>query len=216
MQQKLEKTVKNLTKNNMQPFVVDKKQDILPLLKTLIPKGATVGVGGSVTLNEVGVIDLLRNGDYDFYDRYATGLTREETVKIMKQALTADCFITSSNAVTENGALYNVDGNGNRVAAFVFGPDSVIVIIGANKIVKDVDAAIKRVKEIAAPQNCERLNVPSPCSKSGKCISLNLENPEMCDGCGVDGRICCSYLVSAFQRHKNRIKVIICKENLGY
>ncbi len=153
MQQIIEKTVKNLTKNNMQPFVVDKKQDVLPLLKTLIPKGATVGVGGSVTLNEVGVIDLLRNGDYDFYDRYADGLTREQTVKIMKQALTADCFITSSNAVTESGALYNVDGNGNRVAAFVFGPDSVIVIIGVNKIVKDVDAAIKRVKEIAAPQN---------------------------------------------------------------
>ena len=216
MQQIIEKTVQNLTKNNMQPFVVETRDEILPLLKTLIPKGATVGVGGSVTLDEVGVIDLLRNGDYNFFDRYTEGLTREQAVKIMKQALTADCFITSSNAVTEGGALYNVDGNGNRVAAFVYGPDSVIVIIGANKIVKTVDDAIKRVKQIAAPKNCSRLNVPSPCSKTGQCVSLNNENPEMCDGCSVDGRICCSYLVSGFQRHKNRIKVIICKENLGY
>lgn len=216
MQQIIKKTVQNLIKNNMKPFVVDKKDDILPLLKTLIPKGATVGVGGSVTLDEVGVIDFLRSGDYDFYDRYKQGLTREQAVKIMKQALTADCFITSSNAVTEGGALYNVDGNGNRVAAFVYGPDSVIVIIGANKIVENVDTAIKRVKQIAAPNNCKRLNVPSPCSKTGQCVSLAGENPEMCDGCSIDGRICCSYLVSGFQRHKDRIKVIICKENMGY
>ena len=134
----------------------------------------------------------------------------------MGKALTADVFLSSSNAVTENGELYNVDGRGNRIAAFCFGPKNVIVIVGANKIVPDIDAAAERVKKIAAPKNTVRLSCKTPCAKTGECISLKNENPELCDGCLTDERICSSYLISGRQRVKDRIKVIICKESLGY
>ena len=112
--------------------------------------------------------------------------------------------------------LYNVDGNSNRVACIVYGPRQVIMIVGVNKIVKDIDDAIYRVKTVCAPMNTQRLDVKTPCNKTGKCISLSKENPYLCDGCGGDNRICCNYVVSAKQRHKNRIKVIIVNENLGY
>ena len=210
------KVAENLKRNNMQPFVVEKKEEILPLLKTLLPDGASVGVGGSVTLDELGVIPFLREGNYNFFDRYAEGLTRPETVEVMRNALLADAFLTSSNAVTEKGELYNVDGNGNRVAALCFGPKEVIVIVGANKIVKDLKAAEERVKTIAAPKNCTRLGIETPCFKNGECASMKMEVREMCDGCFGDGRICCTYVLSGYQRVKDRIKVILCKENLGY
>ena len=210
------KVAENLKRNNMVPYIVETKEEILPLLKTILPDGASVGVGGSVTLDEIGVVPFLREGNYAFFDRYAEGLSRPETVEVMRNALLADTFITSSNAVTEKGELYNVDGNGNRVAALCFGPKDVIVIVGANKIVKDLKAAEERVKTIAAPKNCQRLGLDSPCSKLGQCASMKMENREMCDGCFVDSRICSTYVLSGYQRVKDRIKVIICKENMGY
>lgn len=216
MENTIKKTVENLRRNNMVPYVVEKGSDVLPLLKTLLPEGVTVGVGGSETLTKLGVISFLREGNYKFFDRYAKGLTRPEAVEVMRQSLLADAFITSSNAVTEKGELYNVDGNGNRVAALCFGPKEVFVIVGANKIVKDIKAAEERVKKIAAPKNCQRLALPSPCSKTGECVSLSLENRELCDGCATESRICSSYVISGYQRNKDRIKVIICKESMGY
>ena len=212
----INKVAENLAKNNMEAFVVETKDEILPLLNNLLPDGASVGVGGSVTLNEIGVIPFLREGNYEFFDRYAEGLSRPDAVEVMRQALLADAFITSSNAVTEKGELYNVDGNGNRVAALCFGPKKVIVIVGANKIVKDLKAAEERVKKIAAPKNCTRLGLETPCYKMGECVSMKIQNREMCDGCAIDGRICSTYVLSGFQRNKDRIKVILCKENLGY
>lgn len=122
----------------------------------------------------------------------------------------------STNALTENGELYNVDGNSNRVAALLYGPKSVIVVCGINKIVKNIDEAIKRVKTIAAPHNTIRLGIETPCGKTGECVSLRKENPEFCDGCHGDTRICCNYVVSAQQRHIDRIKVIIIGEEYGY
>ena len=216
MENTIKKTVENLRRNNMVPYVVEKGSDGLPLLKTLLPEGASVGVGGSETLTKLGVISFLREGNYKFFDRYAKGLTRPEAVEVMRQSLLADVFLTSSNAVTEKGELYNVDGNGNRVAALCFGPKEVLVIVGANKIVKDIKAAEERVKKIAAPKNCQRLALPSPCSKTGECVSLSLENRELCDGCATESRICSSYVISGYQRNKDRIKVIICKESMGY
>ncbi len=212
----IKKVVENLKANNMVPYVVEKKDDIIPLLKTLLPEGISVGVGGSATLNEIDAIQFLREGNYKFFDRYAEGLTRPEAVEVMRNSLLADAFITSSNAITEKGELYNVDGNGNRVAALCFGPKEVIVVVGVNKIVKDLTAAEERVKTIAAPKNCQRLLVDSPCSKTGKCVSMKMENREMCDGCKIDSRICSTYVLTGFQRIKDRIKVIICKENMGY
>ncbi len=216
MENTIKKTVENLRRNNMVPYVVEKGSDVLPLLKTLLPEGASVGVGGSETLTKLGVISFLRDGNYKFFDRYAKGLSRPEAVEVMRQSLLADVFLTSSNAVTEKGELYNVDGNGNRVAALCFGPKEVLVIVGANKIVKDIKAAEERVKKIAAPKNCQRLALPSPCSKTGECVSLSLENRELCDGCATESRICSSYVISGYQRNKDRIKVIICKESMGY
>jgi L-lactate utilization protein LutB len=212
----IKKTLENLEKNNMASYYVETKEEIIPLLKELIEKGSTIGVGGSETLNQIGALDFIRNGDYEFFDRYEKGLSPEQISEVIVKALSADVFLSSSNAVTENGELYNVDGRGNRVAAFCFGPKSVIVIVGANKIVLNIEAAVERVKKIAAPKNTVRLACKTPCAKTGECISLRLDNPKMCDGCLSDDRICISYLISGRQRIKNRIKVIICKESLGY
>ena len=210
----IEKTMKNLEKNGFKPFYVKTKEEVVPLVKTLINKGESVSNGGSVTLNETGVSELIACGDYDFIDR--TGLQGEELRQSYIRAFGCDTYFCSSNAVTENGELYNVDGNSNRVACIVYGPRQVIMVVGKNKIVKDINEAVVRVKEQAAPPNTVRLNINTPCSKTGKCVSLSVENSDLCDGCAVDGRICCNYVVSAKQRHKDRIKVIIVDDNLGY
>ena len=212
----LEQIVKNLESNNFKPYLVDKKEDVLPLLQTLIKDGDTVSVGGSMTLFETGVIDHLRCGRYNFLDRYKENISKEEINKIYRDSFSADAYICSSNALIESGALYNVDGNSNRVAALIFGPKSVIVIVGKNKIVKNFDAAVKRVKEIAAPLNAKRLSCETYCNMKGNCVSLNDDNSEPCDGCKSESRICSSYVISGYQRNKDRIKVIIVNEDLGY
>ena len=215
MQEMIKRTMENLEKNNMKAFYVETKEEVVPLIKTLINKGESVSCGGSVTLNECGVMDnVLKSGDYDFIDR--TGLQGEALRESYGKAFMCDTFFTSSNAVTERGELYNVDGNSNRVACIVFGPKQVIMVVGVNKIVANIDEAITRVKKCAAPPNSTRLNCDTPCAKLGECVSLSNDNAFMCDGCKTGGRICCNYVVSAQQRHKDRIKVIIVNENLGY
>ena len=214
MDEKIKKTIKNLEQNGFMPFYVESKEEVVPLIKTLVNKGDTVSNGGSVSLKQAGVIDLLKSGDYEYIDR--SGLEGEELRQAYIKAFGADTFFCSSNAVTENGELYNVDGNSNRVACIVYGPKQVIMVVGVNKIVKDVNEAVKRVKTIAAPENTIRLNLDTPCNKIGKCVSLSKDNSLMCDGCASSKRICCNYVVSAHQRHTNRIKVIIVNENLGY
>ena len=212
MEEYIQKTIKNLEKNGFKPFYCESKEEVLPIVKSLVNKGETVSSGGSVTLAECGVIDLLRGGDYDYIDRTRFEDVREAYIK----AFGCDSYFCSSNAVTERGELYNVDGNSNRVACIVYGPKQVIMVVGKNKIVKDINEAVTRVKEKAAPPNCKRLGIPSACSKLGKCVSLTKENPYLCDGCAADTRICCNYVISAKQRHKDRIKVIIVNEDLGY
>lgn len=211
----IERTMKMLEKNNMKPYYCEDKQAALDLIKTLIPEGATVTHGGSVTLSEVGAVDLISNGRYNYLDRSKCA-TREEQQKLYRDSYFADVYLTSSNAVTENGELYNVDGNANRISAIAFGPQSVIAVVGINKLVKDLDEAVYRVKTVAAPKNTVRLNCETFCAKNGKCVSLSTDDPYMSDGCHSEGRICCSYLVSGQQRVKDRIKVIIVNETLGY
>lgn len=202
---KMEKTASALQKNNFNVVCVPDRTAALQKLEELLPAGATVGVGGSATLNEVGVLPLLRNGNYRFFDRYDPSLSREQAVAVMKRALTADCFITSTNAVTENGELYNVDGNANRVAPMLFGPDRVFVIAGINKIVPDLDAAAQRVKQIAAPANCVRLGLNNPCTVSGSCVN-----------CRSESRICADTVIMARQRSAGRVTVILVAEALGF
>lgn len=209
----IKRVIENLEKNNYKPYFIENKNELIPLLKEIINPGETVSVGGSVTLNETGVLDFLRNGDYNFLDRYAPDADQDE---IFRKSFFSDTYLMSANAVLEDGSLYNVDGYGNRVAALIFGPKSVIVIVGINKIVKSFDDAVERTKKIAAPLNTKRLNKETFCNLNGVCIATGSENP--CDGCMSDGRICCNYVLSGRQiaRLKNRIKVIIINEELGY
>ena len=209
------RTIENLKKNNMAAFYVEKKEDVLPLLRELIKEGDTVTHGGSETLKECGIIEELRSGKYNYIDR-SKASSPDDAEKLMREAYFADVYLASSNAVTESGLLYNVDGNSNRVSAILYGPKSVIFICGYNKIVKDLDEATYRVKKHAAPKNTKRLHCETYCRTAGECLAIGRDASFMCDGCRSEGRICCNYVISAKQRHKERLKVIIVGEKLGY
>ena len=202
---RIERTIEALKENGINGYKVKNKEELKELIESLIESKSTVTVGGSMTLFESGVIDLLRNGDYNFLDRNEEGLSRDDIEKIYRDAFFADYYLTSTNALTEKGELYNVDGNGNRVAAMIFGPKKVIVVVGVNKLVKNLDEAIVRMREIAAPANAIRLNRNTPCAKVGYC----------CD-CKSPDKICREYTVIRSQGDKERFHVIIVEENLGY
>lgn len=211
----LERTARSLEANNMKCFIAETKADVLPIVKELLSEGETVSCGGSMSLAETGVAELLRSGAYDFLDR--TGKSPEEAEEIYRRAFFADSYLTSANAITENGELYNVDGNSNRVAAICFGPKSVIVVAGRNKVVPTLEDAVTRVKRLAAPMNTARLGCETYCKSKGECMSLASGGcAGMTDGCKSDSRICCSFVVSAYQRIKDRIKVILVNEELGF
>ena len=210
----LNKTAEALRKNNMQAFVAQDCRQAVNLVKDLMPEGDTISCGGSVSLEQSGVMELMKSGSYNFLDRSKCE-TREETEELYRRAFFCDTYLTSANAVTMNGELYNVDGNSNRVAAIAYGPKSVIFIVGCNKVVKDLDEAVLRVKKTAAPQNTVRLALDTPCSKTGECLKC-MNGSSTASGCLNEKRICCSYLVSSYQRHKNRYKVILVAQPLGY
>ena len=210
-------TLENLRRNNYEAVYAPTGADALAALKSYLTPGCTIGVGGSVTLDEIGAIALFRSGDYNFLDRYAPNLTPAQLKEIMRATLLSDVFVMSSNAITENGELYNVDGRSNRVAALLFGPDSVVVVAGVNKIVSDIDEAIRRHKTVAAPANAARLHCTTPCVRTGKCVSLMRQgDDELCAGCAAEDRICANYVVSARQREAGRVKVILVGEPLGF
>lgn len=213
MDKRIEKTMEALKANNMEVYYAASREDIPEIVKGILEKGETISCGGSVTLAECGVMELMRNGEYNFLDRAAEGLTREDIQDIYRKTFSADAFLTSANAVTEKGELINVDGNGNRVTAVSFGPKKVICIVGANKIVADVQEGFRRVKQIAAPKNAVRLNTSTPCRTLGHCI---YPDGDIATGCKSPDRLCAHYVVNAFQRTAGRIKVIICPEELGY
>jgi len=208
----INKTVENLQKNRMRVIVAERKEQVPAILEELMEAGCTVTHGGSVTLAECGIIDLLKSGRYQYLDRTAVADPREVYIA----GYDADVFLSSSNAVTENGELYNVDGNCNRISAIAYGPKKVIMIVGENKIVPTLEDAIRRVKEIAAPKNGVRLGCDTYCAKMGKCVSLLKENAAMTDGCNSETRMCRNYLISGPQKDKERITVILVKESLGY
>lgn len=202
---KIARTMDNLIKNNMQAYYVETKEQVIDKIKELTKEGDTVTCGGSQTLFEAGVIEHLRSGRYNYLDRYEPGLSSEQITEIFRKAFSADVYICSSNAVTEKGELYNVDGSSNRVSAMVFGPKSVIVVAGLNKIVKNLDEAVQRVRNVAAPMNAVRLHRNTPCVHTGSCMD-----------CSSESRICCNYVTMARQIIKDRVKVIIVGEELGY
>lgn len=210
----IRKTGENLIKNNMDFYYAETKNDVLPIVKSLIKKGDVITNGGTMTMAECGIDKLVKSPDYTYLDR--TGKPREEVEEIYIKAFSADVYISSSNAITEDGYLYNVDGNSNRIAALAYGPKSVIIIAGYNKIVKNLKEAETRVKRESAPINCVRLDCNTYCKEKGECVSISKPERQIADGCSGDDRICCNYLISAKQRKKNRIKVILVGEELGY
>lgn len=209
----IEKTIKNLEKNNIKTYFVESKKDVVPLIEKMLDEGATVAVGGSVTLSETGVLEHLRCGRYTFFDRYEDGLGALGIKEVFRQSFRVDAYFCSTNAITEEGELYNVDRTGNRVGAISYGPENVIIVAGVNKIVADIDEAVKRVKTISAPKNCLRLNCDTFCAKKGFCADLN---GGMGKGCDSKERICTHYLVTSKQLQPDRIKVILVNEELGY
>ena len=211
---RMEKTKNALENNNMTAYTVKTKEDAADIVRSLLKKGDVIASGGSVTLNQCGITDIIKSPDYIYLDR--NSVAPDKTAEIFRKSFSADVYLCSSNAITENGELYNVDGNSNRVAAIAYGPKSVIIIAGYNKIVRNIEEASNRVKKTAAPANTVRLQCDTYCSKSGECAAFTKESQDITSGCSSDERICCNFLISAKQRHKGRIKVILVAENLGF
>ncbi len=197
--------IKAFERNNMSCIVVKNQQELHQYLKNILIDQKKVAVGGSVTLNQLGVIDLIQESDVQFIDRYEEGLSQEQVVERLREGLLSDIFITSTNALTMDGCLYNVDGRGNRVSAMIFGPKDVYVIAGLNKIFNNEQEAIDHIREYSAPANALRLHKKTPCTRVGKC-----------QDCLSEDRICSSYVKLGYQGQKNRIHVIIVEENRGY
>lgn len=216
IRKRIDKVIANLEKNNMKGYFAENCEEALEIVSRLISEGATVAAGGSVTLKECGILDMLENGNFNYLDRNAPDLTEQQINDIYVGEFSADVYLSSSNAITECGDLYNVDGRSNRTAAILFGPRSVIIVAGRNKIVRDIDEAAMRVKKIAAPANCRRLGCNTFCENDGECVSTKGKSGEITDGCKTSARICCNYVISSYQRIKDRIKVIIVNEDLGY
>lgn len=204
-EQRILRTIEALNKNNMNGYLVNSKEELIEKIKELVKENSTVACGGSMSLFETGIIDHLRSERYNFLDRYKEGLSREEITKLFKESLFADAYFASSNAVTEDGKLYNVDGNGNRVAAMLFGTEKVILVVGVNKIVKNIDEAVIRNREISAPANAKRLNKMTPCAKVGYCME-----------CKSNDKICREFTVISSQKNKDRMHVIFMNEEIGY
>lgn len=205
MNQIIQETIRNLEVSNMAGYYAKDRDELLIIVDRLIPMGSTVGCGDSVTLEQTGVFDLLRSGDYIFNDKFISGLTSADKRKLYISNFSVNTFITGTNAVTKDGKLFNIDGNGSRVAPIIYGPNQVIVVIGKNKITENVEAAIERTRQIAAPLDAKRLGKDTPCTKTGKCIDCNSKQ-----------RICNDFVLITGQFTKDRIKVIIVDENLGY
>jgi len=196
--------IKNLQKRNMEGYYCDTKEEAIEKAMSLINQDAVVSWGGSYTVDELGIKKLLEEKKIAVIDR-DKATSPQERAKLMKQALTADVFLTSTNAITMDGELMNIDGNGNRLAAYCYGPDSVIVIAGMNKVVTDLDVALKKVRADATVPNTFRTNSNTPCHFTGKCTE-----------CTMSDTICCQILVTRFCKPQNRIKVILVGEHLGF
>ena len=215
IEMRIAKTVEALKKNGMEAMYAPTRKEAIEQVAEYLEEGQLVTCGGSVTLEECGIMNLLRSGLYEFLDRSAPGTTPDKVEEIYRMAFCADAYLTSSNAITEQGELFNVDGNCNRVAAMLFGPKSVIVVAGYNKIGANFEEAVLLLKKVGAAANCIRLNRDTYCAHAGECKGVC---GSMTEGCSSPDRICAGYTVIAKQQPKyaGRIKVILVGEELGY
>ena len=196
-----QKVIKGLESRNMSGYYAKDRGEALDIALSLIPEGSSVTMGGSVSAAEIGLVDAVKNGNYNFIDRFAFADRRAAALA----AYDADVFLASANAMTEDGVIINNDGTANRVSAIANGPKKVIFIVGINKLCPDVDSAMKRARNVAAPVNAQRFGLDTPCSKTGSC--MNCKSPDT---------ICCQILITRFSRHKDRIHVIIVNDSLGF
>ena len=197
--------VKALEKRHFEAYYVSAAAEAVEKVVELIPKEHTVSWGGTATAAQIGLMDRLHQGDYQLIDR-DTGKTPEEKQALMRQALTCGTFIMSSNAISADGQLVNIDGTGNRVAALCFGPEQVIVVAGMNKVAGDLEGAMRRAREVAAPVNAQRFaGLKTPCSVTG-----------LCADCTGPDSICCQIVTTRICRPAGRIKVVLVGEELGF
>jgi L-lactate utilization protein LutB len=185
----------------MEGFYAANKEEALKIALDLIPEGSSISMGGGMSVHEIGLSKALKEGNYNFIDRDAY----EDKRQAMLMAYDADFFLSSVNAMTDDGILVNIDGNSNRVSAIAQGPKHVIFIVGMNKVCKDVDSAMKRARNVAAPINAQRFGLDTPCAKTGSC--MNCKSPDT---------ICCQFLITRFSRHEGRIHVILVNDSLGF
>ncbi|MBQ6408116.1 MAG: lactate utilization protein [Butyrivibrio sp.] len=199
-----QKVIKGLESRNMSGYYAANKEDALKKALELIPEGSSVTMGGAMSAHEIGLVEAVKSGNYNFIDR-DTAKTPEEKRAAMLAGYDADIFLSSANAMTDDGILVNIDGNSNRVSMIAQGPKKVIFIVGMNKVCDDIDGAMKRARNVAAPINAQRFGLSTPCSKTGSC--MNCKSPDT---------ICCQFLITRFSRHKDRIHVILVNDNLGF
>lgn len=201
---KAETVIKNLQRRNMEGYYCETKEEAVEKAMSMIKQDDVVGWGGSTTIDQIGIKKLLEEKGISVIDRDKVADPKEK-VKLMKLALTSDVFLVSANAITMDGELLNIDGNGNRVAAYCYGPNSVIVIAGMNKVVTDLDVALKKARLDATVPNTFRTNSKTPCHFTGKCSE-----------CTMNDTLCSQILVTRFCKPQNRIKVILVDEHLGF
>ena len=196
-----QKVIKGLQSRNMSGYWASDREEALRIALELIPEGGSVTMGGAMSAHEIGLVEAVKNGNYRFIDRDAMADKRAA----MLAAYDADAFLASCNAITEDGVLVNIDGNANRVSAIAQGPKKVVMIVGMNKVCPDVDAAMKRARNVAAPINAQRFGLSTPCAKTGAC--MNCKSPDT---------ICCQFLITRYSRHTDRIHVILVNDSLGF
>ena len=195
------KVIAGLESRNMAGYYAESKEKALEIALNLIPEKSSVTMGGGMSVHEIGLVKALKEGDYQFIDRDEY----EDKRAAMLMAYDADVFLASANAITEDGVLVNIDGNANRVSAIAQGPRKVILIVGMNKVCVDVDSAVKRARNVAAPTNSQRFGLSTPCTKTGACMD-----------CKSPDTICCQFLITRYSKHPGRIHVILVNDNLGF
>ncbi len=200
-----EKLEKNFRRHGFEVTQVRTREEALSIAQEMLQGAQVVGFGGSVTLDEIGVLTWLKTTNKRILDRYEPLITPEERDRVMRETFFADAFLMSANAVVETGALYNIDGTSNRVSALMFGPKKVYVFAGINKIVANDSEAVQRVRTVAAPRNAKRLNRTTPCVKTGYCVD-----------CLQADRICSIECFQRFCSIPQRIHLILIHESLGY
>ncbi len=196
-----EKVIRGLQSRNMDGYFAETREEACQIALSLIPEKSTVTMGGGMSVREIGLVDALNAGDYQFIDRDKA----EDKRAAMLSAYDADVYLASCNAMTEDGVLINIDGNANRVSAIAQGPRKVIFIVGMNKVCSDVDGAMKRARNVAAPINAQRFGLSTPCARTGSCMN-----------CKSADTICCQFLITRFSKHNGRIHVILVNEDLGF